>query len=161
MFWCFCHSLPVCLVNIAVPGLDMPVSISGDWYRDRRGGAIYWLPPVSPRVCRKGVDVWCKGHAAALRLHVLLFLQNLRRTQKARRTTRRRALNSASEKTGRTTTTHQTLLNYLKWSTTAPMGRAQGASALHELLKLPQIEYKCELMKTGLFFYLTFFFVWC
>lgn len=25
-----CHSLPVCLVNIAVPGLDMPVSISGD-----------------------------------------------------------------------------------------------------------------------------------
>lgn len=32
------------------------------------------------------------------------------------------------------------------------MGRAQGASALHELLKSPQIEYKCELMKTGLFF---------
>lgn len=85
------------------------------------------------------------------------LLQNLLRTQKARRTTKRRALNSASEKIGLTTTTHQTLLNYLKWSIIAPMGRAQGASAQHELLKSPQIEYKCELMKTGLFFFFCLF----
>lgn len=91
-----------------------------------------------------------------LHLCIFFFLQNLPKTQKARRTTKKRALNSASEKTGLTTTTHQTLLNYLKWSITAPMGRAQGASALHELLKSPQIEYKCELMKTGLFFFFVF-----
>lgn len=69
---------------------------------------------------------------------VFLFLflrQNPPKTQRARRTTKRRALNSASEKTELTTTTRRTLLNYLKWSITAPMGRAQGASVLHELLK--------------------------
>lgn len=66
----------------------------------------------------------------------LCFLfQNPPKTQKARRTTKRRALNLVSEKIGLTTTTHQTLLNYLKWSITVPMGRAQGASAPHELLK--------------------------
>lgn len=61
--------------------------------------------------------------------------QNPPRRRMARRSTRRRVSNSASEKTGQTTTTHQTSLNYLKWSITAPMGRAQGVSALHELLK--------------------------
>lgn len=69
------------------------------------------------------------------------------RTQRARRITRRRALNSASEKTGRTTTTRRTLLNSLKWSITAAMGRARGASALREWSKWPQTEFKCELIK--------------
>lgn len=62
--------------------------------------------------------------------------QNPPKRQKARRTTKRRALNSVSEKTEPTTTTRQTSLNCLKWSITAPMGRVQDASVLRELLKL-------------------------
>lgn len=32
-----CRSFPTCLVNIAASGLDMPVSISRDWYWGREG----------------------------------------------------------------------------------------------------------------------------
>lgn len=153
-----CHSLPVCLVNIAVPGLDMPVSISRDWYWGRGGGAIYCLSSMRPCVFRKSsVCALVIEDRVGSYLCLCSPLQNHPRTQKARRTMKRRVLNSASEKTELTTTTHQTLLNYLKWSITAPMGRAQGASAPHELLKWSQIEYKCELLKKGDCFCFVFF----
>lgn len=66
------------------------------------------------------------------------LLQNPPRKQKSRRTSMRRVLNSVREKTELTTTTHQKLLNYPRWSTMVPMGRAPGASAPHELLNWSQ-----------------------
>lgn len=69
----------------------------------------------------------------------LSLLQSPPKRQKARRTTKRRALNSVSEKTGPTTPTHLTSLNSLKWSITAPSERAPDASTLRELLKMTQI----------------------
>ena len=55
-------------------------------------------------------------------------------TWRVRKTTRRRALNSASERTWQATI-RQTSLNCLKLSITAAMERVQGGTTLHELFK--------------------------
>lgn len=101
--------------------------------------ACPYQQPLTPR--RRTARLGEASEGRSLRMRRLTFgrcaplFQNSPRRRMAKRTTRRRVLNSVSGKTGQTTTTHQTSPNCLKWSITAPMGRARGVSAPHELLK--------------------------